>query len=100
MSEFKGMEVPIGTKIEITIRTEDFGVWGANDYFYGIGIRAVIDDYRAGIFRAVITNHGIFGMSDSCEEPLRGEAVKVFIDPEKVKYAEWSGDILRIELGK
>ncbi len=100
MADFKGMEVPVGAEIEVVVPTEGLGVWGALDYYYGLSFRAKIVATTNTLFCAEITHSGFYGAYDSADNAVSGKPVKVLIDPEKVQSAEWSGNILRITLGK
>ena len=100
MADFRGMEVPEGTLIEVNIPTEPFGVWGVNEDFYGLAFCGKITGAVMGCFHAEVTAAGFYGAYDQPDNEVKGKPVRIVIDPAKVQYAEWYGDVLRITLGK
>lgn len=99
---FKDMDIAPGARVEVNVPTHALGVMGADDSYYGVGfcgkVLRPIKGTPNNILRVQVLTSGFYGMSDSCEAPVAGNPVIVFIDGIIVKHAEWRNEQLRITL--
>lgn len=100
MAEFKGLELPVGSEVEVLVHTHSLGVWGRGDEYYGLAFRGVVKRFESDVCIVQMTTSGFYGAYDYPSVPITGAPITVVVDPEKVTSAEWSGDLFRISLGK